>query len=576
MKKNRKRIFLITAAAAGAAGLARSIQKKKIDPQSAAKRAYRVVNLNVNEGEDYCNGVALTPPMGWSSWNTFRNNIDENLILETANAMKESGLLEAGYRYINLDDCWQSSLRDEKGRLQGDFVKFPNGIKALVEKINALGLKTGIYSSNGRLTCEDLPASLGNEAIDALTFAEWGIEYFKYDFCHNVPIPSRAPYIETVTISKAGSAEEIILPADSAVLTGSARIVSDDKLITGQYIAGLCAGGGTAEFNVEVTTAGEYILTLNIRKKSYSHKYCEIKINDAEVYTATLPPTLAWTKQGRHQLKVKLAKGENTIKIYNPVTSRQYSAAKQYIRMGQELKKATKAVAEKTGLPEKPIVYSICEWGMNFPWKWGRKAGNLWRTTHDIKAFWASILAIYEINVRLFKNSGPGSWNDPDMLEVGNGNLTYDENVAHFSLWCMMAAPLILGNDIRQFLNEDGKKDTENEILKIVSDADMIAINQDHLGIQCRRLKTNGLCDTLVKPLQDDELALCFFNKSGEEKVFEQDMQDLVSQLFVNLPYAEQYELYDVWDKTTEKVNKTVYAIVPPHGVKVFRIKAVQ
>ena len=124
------------------------------------------------------------------------------MIYETGKALKESGLADCGYIYLNIDDCWQSSMRDENGRLQSDFVTFPNGIKSLVEKVNNLGLKLGIYSSNGTLTCEDLPASLGYEAVDADTFAEWGVEYFKYDFCHNVPIPSKAPKIEKITVSK--------------------------------------------------------------------------------------------------------------------------------------------------------------------------------------------------------------------------------------------------------------------------------------------------------------------------------------------------------------------------------------
>ena len=138
---------------------------------------------NVYPSEKYDNGTLTAPPMGWSSWNTFKNNIDEDLIYETAVAVKEKGLLAAGYDRINLDDCWHSSLRDENGELQGDLTRFAGGIGNLVKRINALGLKVGIYSSNGTLTCEDLPASLGNEYRDAYTFAKWGIEFFKYDFC---------------------------------------------------------------------------------------------------------------------------------------------------------------------------------------------------------------------------------------------------------------------------------------------------------------------------------------------------------------------------------------------------------
>ena len=163
-----------------AAGAAASFLKgKKINPAAAAKRAQNAVKLSVDVSEKYSNSAALTPPMGWSSWNLFRNKINENIILETAKALKNSGLAECGYQYVNIDDCWQSSMRDENGELQGDLVTFPSGIKSLAEKVNELGLKLGIYSSNGTLTCEDLPASLGNEAVDAKTFAKWGIEYFK-------------------------------------------------------------------------------------------------------------------------------------------------------------------------------------------------------------------------------------------------------------------------------------------------------------------------------------------------------------------------------------------------------------
>jgi len=212
---------------------------------------------------------------------------------------------------------------------------------------------------------------------------------------------------------------------------------------------------------------------------------------------------------------------------------------------------------------------------LNLPWKWGKQAGNLWRTTPDIKPFWVSVLGIYEINVLLYKYSCAGAWNDPDMLEVGNGNLTRDENIAHFTLWCMMSAPLILGNDIRDFIKDDGAVDFENETLHIVTNMDMISVDQDPLGTQCRRFKTNGICDTLVKPLADNQIALCFFNKGNEEKVFEQSIQELVCQMYIALPFSEKYEVFDLWDKTIETIDNTVYASVPDHGIKAFRISAV-
>ncbi len=562
---------------AGAAAAVYTLKKKIPDPASVASRAVNAVKLNVDiSKEDYGNGVALTPPMGWSSWNLFRNKINEDLIYETGKAMRDSGLAECGYTHLNIDDCWQSSLRDANGRLQGDFITFPSGIKNLVERVNALGLKLGIYSSNGTLTCEDLPASLGNEAIDADTFAEWGIEYFKYDFCHNQTIPFRAPQIEKITISKGGLENETEYLACEAFLSGNAHIEEDDRLPSGKYITGLGANGGAAEFtDVYVPEDGEYILTLCLMKKSNSRKYCEILVNGEDRYTTIVPPThvVVVTAEGRHQVKVNLKAGKNIIKIYNPIASRIDSACTQYTNMGKELRRATKEYAEKTGQPEKPIVYSICEWGMNMPWKWGYQAGNLWRTTMDIKPVWSSILGLYEFNVNLYKYAGPGHWNDPDMLEVGNGELSYEENKTHFTLWCMMAAPLILGNDLRDFIKSDGTPDTDNLTYRIVTNRDVIAIDQDRLGMQCRRVKTNGINDVLVKPLENNEIAVCLFNKSGTPCVIEHSMSDIVYRTFVNLQPAEEYEAYELWDKTTQTVTDKISASVPAHGVKVYRIK---
>ena len=566
------KIIPLSAAADAAAYFLRS---KRIDPSTAAKRARNAVKLNIDLGEKFSNSAALTPPMGWSSWNLFRNKINENLIYDTAKAMKDSGLADCGYVYVNLDDCWQSSLRDDEGRLQGDFANFPSGIKALVEKVNALGLKLGIYSSNGTLTCEDLPASLGNEAKDAETFARWGIEYFKYDFCHNVPIPSRAPCIEAIAISRPGSENENVYGSELAFLSGGAKIVEDSQLSSGRYIDGLSGNAGAAEFvDVEAEEDGEYILTLCLRKKSNSNKYADILVNGTDIYSVTVPATRAPSSEGRHQIKINLKKGKNTIKIYNPVGSRFDSAAKQYIKMGRELKKATAKVAAETGCPEKPIVYSICEWGLNLPWTWASHAGNLWRTTPDIKPFWASVLGIYEINVNLYKHAGPGTWNDPDMLEVGNGSLSYEENKSHSTLWCMMAAPLILGNDIRSFLRPDGTPNTENPAYRIVTNRDVIAIDQDRLGEQCRRIKTNGLCDVLLKPLENNEVAVCFFNKSSSPVSMSHSLKDIACRTFVKLPITDEYEATELWDKTTEVYRSSLTASVPAHGVKVFRIKA--
>lgn len=452
------------------------------------------LTIKVPEKEFYDGGNASTPPMGWSSWNTFRNNIDENLIIETADALKSTGLADCGYVYVNLDDCWHSSMRDENGKLQGDLVRFSSGIKWLSDEIRSRGLKIGLYTSNGDYTCEDLPASLGNEKIDAQTFADWNVEYFKYDFCHNIKIPSVAPLIESVEIKQGDNIT--FLNSDQAKLEGMARISRDKKLKTGQYISFLGHGKGKAVFDIDCDTAGECDLTLCVKKRGRYEKYIVIQVND-NYYELLIPFTKSWSISGRYQTKINVKKGKNIIKLFNPVCTRADSSYIQYKRMGEALKNAA---------GENKITYSICEWGRNKPENWAWNAGNLWRISPDITPKWRWINVLYNMNLKLAEYAGPGHWNDPDMLEVGNGNLTYEENKTHFSLWCMMAAPLILGNDIRKL--PDDKK-----TLDILSNREMIAINQDKLGMQCVRYLKTASFDFLVKKLENGRVAVCVYNK---------------------------------------------------------------
>jgi alpha-galactosidase len=244
--------------------------------------------------------------------------------------------------------------------------------------------------------------------------------------------------------------------------------------------------------------------------------------------------------------------------------------------MGRALQLASAEKAIKTGEPVAPIAYSICEWGLHLPFKWGSQAGNLWRTTPDIKPYWLSVLGIYELNVRLYAHASPGHWNDPDMLEVGNGNMNYEENKSHFTLWCMMAAPLILGNDIRKFLLPDGTPDKSNTAFRIVTNKALIAIDQDALGMQCRRIWSNGLQDVLLKPLVGGEIALCCFNKTNDLKHFSVQMQPLAIKPYTELPLARTYSAKELWTNREETVGDVLTCTVPAHGVKVFRIAAIE
>ena len=573
---NIKKTASILAGAGTGVLIGKALKGKKICPACIAKKAFAATQVHVADVEKYNNGVALTPPMGWSSWNTFRNAIDEKLIKDTAEAMKKTGLLDAGYKYVNLDDCWQSSMRTADGKLQGDLTRFPRGMKPLIEEINELGFKVGLYTSNGTGTCEDLPASLYNEAVDSDTLAEWGVEYFKYDFCHNEAIPTIAPSVIKITLGKPGEEDFCEIQAEHGIVSKGAKVVADEKVENGYMVSNLCGGLGELLFDtIEAPEDGDYSLTIVFRKGGLKRKFLVCLVNDEKEYDCYFPSSKGFTPDGRLQIVINLKKGLNTLKFYNPVASRMDSAQRQYTNMGRELQRATREFAEKNGTPEKPICYSLCEWGMNQPWKWGAKAGNLWRTTHDIKPFWASMLAIYEMNVRLYKYAQVGAWNDPDMLEVGVGQLNMEENKTHFSLWCMMAAPLILGNDIRKFINPDGTVDENNKVLEILKNKDLIAIDQDKRGIQAKRIFSDGISDILAKPLENHELAVCLFNKSNKPKEMSISLSKLHSDPFVDLPIKASYEATNLWENETFELKEVIQVTVAPHGVAVYKIKAI-
>lgn len=527
------------------------------------------LTINTAEDEDYSNNAKKTPIMGWSSWNTLRNHIDEDIIYETAEAMKRSGLANAGYEYINLDDCWQSSLRDSDGKMQGDLETFPSGIDNLIKKINALGLKVGLYSSNGTLTCEDLPASLGNEDLDARTFASWGAEFFKYDFCHHEYINGDTPIIEFIAISKKGEKAFIKLKPEHAKYTGRAKAVKCSDLPSKQGIGYLNHGAGTATFTENISQGGDYVFTIRYNK-TFTRKpqYLQIIVN-GRVNEVFFPATSPFTHDARLQTIIKLDSGENVIKLMNPVVTRADSSYIQYRRMGDALKNASKAWAEYTNTPEKPIIYSLCEWGTAHPWNWGRKAGNMWRTTHDIMPHWASIMLIYSKNVDLYKYARPGHVNDPDMLEVGNGKLTKDENISHFTLWCMMAAPLVLGNDLRRL---DSNSKSAKDILDIVTNKSMILIDQDPLVRPAKRIKKSMTVDILARPLQNGDVALCLLNKSSSKKTINFEIDALCDEKYLDFGRSSHgYEVHDLW--TDERMRQDdITATIPKHGVKAYRI----
>ncbi len=536
----------------------------------------RSITMDISEDEPVGSGAANTPPMGWSSWNIFRNHIDEDLILETARAMKNCGLADAGYEYINLDDCWQSSIRDSDGKLQGDLKTFKSGIPALVKSINSLGFKAGIYSSNGTYTCEDMPASLGNEVLDAKTFASWGLEYVKYDFCHNRKISGDCPAIEKLEINRldgeAFDASAVLKPED-ADFTGRAKVINMPNLPSGKAIGFISYGAGSASFRIISLPKGRYALTLVFQKSLCRHEqYLQIIVN-GKLHEMFFPKSLGFSENGRAQIIIELKDGENIITLKNPVVTLADSSYIQYRRMGLALKQAYESWAKVTGEEEKPIVFSICEWGTAKPWEWGEKAGSLWRTTHDILPKWRSIVHIYNKTVRLYNHAGAGAWNDPDMLEVGNGRLTENENKAHFTLWCMMAAPLMLGNDIRKFVDGNGNAVDGNAVLKTVTNKHLIAVDQDALGKPAKIIKKISGVEILARPLLNGDVALCLFNKSGSVKNIHFNINELCDDSYLLMHKSDEYEAHELWSDE-RSVLSNISASIPKHAVRVFRIKS--
>lgn len=531
-------------------------------PICFVKRFFNVPSKvsEVYPADFYCNGAALTPPMGWSSWNTFRNRIDENLIYDTAVAMKEKGLVDAGYHFVNIDDNWVDNARDDEGRIQADKLTFPNGIPALVEKVNAMGISLGVYSSNGTATCEDLTASLYHEWTDAYTFAKWGVEYFKYDFCHNIPLSEYAPLVYAVTISKNGIGRTY--DCKEAELSGLARYMKK-KGFDGKYVSGLDRREGAMTFDkIEVEEDGVYNVTVHIVKHGQYEKCLMLEANGSEREVLIFPSQKRFNMTAKFTVSMRLKKGKNTLKLFNPIGTRADSAMLQYVNMGRQLKKATEKVARDAGKPEKPITFSICEWGFNQPYKWGRYAGNLWRTTPDIRPIWPWIKILYNHTVKLYKYAGVGGWNDPDMLEVGNGKLTFEQNRSHFALWCMMCAPLILGNDLRNI---------SDDVLKIVKNPDLIAINQDALGVPAKRV-IKGTVDVLVKPLADGSVAVCAFNKGGKKK-YNLNLKKVLSDEYARCKKTENFVATNLWDKSETTTNGVLSVSVNKHDSAVFIVR---
>lgn len=378
------------------------------------------------------NQLTPKPPMGWMTWNLFQGNINEQLIRETADAMVEGGFRDAGYEYIFIDDLWHGG-RDRQNNIIPDPEKFPNGIKALADYVHSKGLKLGIYSDAAQLTCGGWTASLGFEEQDARTFASWGIDYLKYDYCN--------------------------APEDSAT--------------------------------------------------------------------------------ARHRYRTMANALQNS---------------------GRD------------------IVLGICEWGQRQCEEWCEEVGGqLWRTSYDVRDMWKDIVKeggmgiidIVNVTAPLAKYVRPGQWPDMDMLVVGlNGTggpssdlggvgCTQTEYQTQMSMWCMMASPLAMTNDLRK-VSEDDRR--------ILLNPEIIAINQDVLGKAAERKVMNDNYQIFVRPLADGSHAVALLNTSEKPLTLTAD--------FASLGFAGKYTVRDVWQHKDVARNASKWkGRVTPHETRVFVVK---
>jgi len=364
-------------------------------------------------------GLARTPPMGWNSWNKFGCNVSEDLIKGMADAMVSSGMKDAGYEYVVIDDCWQVS-RDKEGDIIADPQRFPSGMKALAAYIHSKGLKFGIYSDAGTATCQKRPGSRGYEFQDARQYASWDVDYLKYDWCNTSTQNAQASY----------------------------SIMRDALRLSGR-----------------------------------------------------------------------------------------------------------------------PIVFSLCEWGTAKPWLWAQNVGHLWRTTGDIVDAWDTgsrrgglgVMQILDLQVGLESFAGPGHWNDPDMLEVGNGKMTNTEYQAHFSLWCLLAAPLMAGNDLRSMTPE---------IREILTNREAIAVNQDPLGMQGRKVRDDGDLEVWARQLNDGSRAVILLNRSLAEASITVNWTDLGYPAHVSAVVRDLWRHADLG-----KFSGSFSAPVPSHGAVMITVK---
>jgi alpha-galactosidase len=540
------------------------------------------------------------PAMGWNSWNAFGSNNNEELTKAMADAIVNLGLADLGYQYVVLDDgCYKSERVN--GLLSNETMKFPSGFKALSDYVRSKGLKFGMYNDIGTNLCAgSAVGTCGYEDVDAKSYIDWGVDFLKVDNCYylwdNATFSDEtnakytyAPNIRSITVS--GEGLKVTLNAlKDGVLLGQGAIKNK-----GDYVSNIGTFDGThggvtpvgdlwceLQFTVTAPAAGEYSITVNYAsgEEVGTGRWLQLAVgradNEIRYFDNLLPLTESTTTfTASEEISVALKEGENILRLMNH--RRQENTLNSYAALLEGFNKAD---------PDHDVVLSICEWGKTQPHNWGYKVGDSWRILNDItfsvgsdgnpgscawtSNYTASITSQYNKAVIMDEFAGlDKGWNDPDMLVIGMDGITTTMSKTHMTMWCMMNSPIMLGMDLRRVTKGD-------ELWQIIANKDIIALNQDALGIQAKRIycsldntnpdtayiANNNRVDILAKPLANGDIALTFINLSDSRDTNEYsvDVSTIIQYIgdkmvdadrFKN---AESYYIRDLWTGES-KVN---------------------
>ena len=555
-----------------------------------------------NNGDVLFGKKGRLPAMGWNSWNAFGSGNTEKLTKIMADKLVELGLDKLGYEYITLDDgCYAPERVD--GHVSASPVNFPSGFMAMSDYIHSKGLKFGMYNDVGSRLCSGLEVgTCGYEDIDAQDYINWKIDFIKVDNCYNVwdnatfsnPENARftfAPSIYGIKVLKIGTSEvtaELNAVSDG-IITGRRAFVENDHVTgigtydgTGPDATPVGDQSSELHFTVSVIEAGEYELIVNYKAGAGEGvgQWLQVAVLNDGKNEYYYDDFVDRDKTESAPIKIYLSAGENTIRLMNH--RRQENTLTSYAKIQEELNRIA---------PDNDIVFSICEWGKTQPQNWGYKVGDSWRILNDITfqvgsdgdsghavwegAYTTSVTAQYNKAVIMDEFSGlDKGWNDPDMLMIGMNGLTETMCKTHMTMWCMINSPLMLGMDLRNVEKGDS-------IYSIISNEDAIALNQDALGVQAKRIFTtkavlpdktyirdNDRMDVLAKPLADGSLALSFINvgmgeRSDELSISKELIRDYIGDKMVQLDKffkADEYEITDIWSKEKKTVRTEAFS----------------